>query len=104
MSWVALDDVLGLLRHAIEHDDLAGPVNLVGQPVQNREFMRTLARLLHRPAFLRVPAFMLRLLAGEMADALLLSSQRVVPARLAASTYQMRYPELEGALRHVLGV
>lgn len=104
MSWVALDDVLGLLRHAIEHDDLAGPVNLVGQPVQNREFMRTLARLLHRPAFLRIPAFMLRLLAGEMADALLLSSQRVVPARLAASTYQMRYPELEGALRHVLGV
>ena len=104
VSWVALDDVLGLLRHAIEHDDLTGPVNLVGEPVQNREFMRTLARLLHRPAFLPAPAVMLRLLAGEMADALLLSSQRVVPAKLAASSYRMRYPELEGALRHVLGV
>jgi uncharacterized protein (TIGR01777 family) len=103
LSWVSLDDVLGALRHAIEHDDLTGPVNLVGTAVQNREFMHSLARVLQRPALVPAPALLLHAVAGEMADALLLTSQRVEPAALADSSYRMRYPELEGALRHVLG-
>ncbi|HET7604327.1 MAG TPA: TIGR01777 family oxidoreductase [Gemmatimonadales bacterium] len=103
LSWVALDDVLGVLRHAIEHDDLSGPVNLVGRAERNRDFIATLAGVLHRPAAIPVPAFALRAVAGEMADGLLLASQRVEAAALAQSMYRMRYPELEGALRHVLG-
>ena len=104
LSWVALDDVLGVLRHAIEHDELSGPVNVVGRPARNRDFIATLARVLHRPAAIPVPAFAIRAVAGEMADALVLASQRVEAAALTASSYRMRYPELEGALRHVLGV
>ncbi|HET7109798.1 MAG TPA: DUF1731 domain-containing protein, partial [Gemmatimonadales bacterium] len=103
MSWVTLDDVLGVLRHAIEHEDLAGPVNVVGRPERNRDFIATLARVLHRPSALPVPAFAIRAVAGEMADALVLASQRVEAPALGTSSYRMRYPELEGALRHVLG-
>ena len=72
-------------------------------PVTNRELATTLGRTLGRPSRLPVPRFALRLLFGEMADTALLSSQRVLPARLAESGYEFRYPELESALRHVLG-
>jgi hypothetical protein len=82
---------------------LRGPVNVVAsQPVTNREFAKTLGRVLRRPTAFPVPAFVLRLALGEMADALLLSSQRVEPAKLVASGYKFRFPELEGALRHLL--
>jgi uncharacterized protein (TIGR01777 family) len=103
MSWVTLDDVLGVMRYAIEHEDVAGPVNVVGRPERNRDFIATLARVLHRPSAIPVPAFAIRAVAGEMADALVLASQRVEAAALGKSSYRMRYPELEGALRHVLG-
>ncbi len=103
LSWVALDDVLGVLRYAIERDELSGPVNVVGRPERNRDFIATLARVLHRPAAIPVPAFVLRAVAGQMADALILASQRVEAAALARSSYRMRYPDLEGALGHVLG-
>jgi uncharacterized protein (TIGR01777 family) len=104
MSWIALDDLVGVVVHALTRDTLAGPVNAVApNPVTNREFTRTLGRVLRRPTVLPVPAFALRLALGEMADALLLASARVESARLVASGYVFRYPELEGALRHVLG-
>lgn len=103
ISWVALDDVLGVLRHAVEHDELTGAVNLVGRPERNRDFIATLARVLHRPSVIPVPGFAIRAIAGEMAGSLILSSQRVEAAALARSSYRMRYPELEGALRHVMG-
>lgn len=104
ISWIALDDVLGALRYMIEHDDLHGPVNLVApEAITNAAFMHALGRVLHRPSRIPAPAFALRLLLGEMADALLLASQHVEPAALARSGYRMRYPELEGALRHVMG-
>jgi hypothetical protein len=71
--------------------------------VSNAEFTRTLARVLSRPAIAPMPAFAARLAFGEVADALLLASQRVMPKRLQSAGYRFRYPELEGALRHLLG-
>ena len=104
MSWVALDDVVGGILHALRASGLAGPVNLAApHPVTNAEFTKTLGRVLRRPAFLPLPAFGARLAFGEMADALLLSSARVEPARLRASGFEFDYPDLEAALRHLLG-
>jgi hypothetical protein len=104
MSWIAIDDAIGAIHHAIVTESLQGPVNAVAPaPVSNAEFTRTLARVLSRPAIAPMPAFAARLAFGEMADALLLASQRVLPTRLQASGYKFRYPELEGALRHLLG-
>ena len=104
MSWITLDDVVGATYHALNTGSLVGPVNMVAPtPVTNSEFTRTLARVLRRPALAPVPAFAARLAFGEMADALLLASARVVPNRLQGSGYRFRHPELEGALRHLLG-
>jgi uncharacterized protein len=104
VSWVALEDTVGAIVHAIESDSLAGPVNLCApDPVTNAEFTATLARVLHRPAVARVPAFALRLAFGEMGQATLLASQRMRPRRLLESGYHFRHPTLEGALRHELG-
>ena len=103
MSWIAIDDAVDSLLHALTPKLPAGPVNIVSpNPATNAEFTRTLGRVLGRPAFLPMPAFAARLAFGEMADALLLSSQRVAPDRLVASGYAFRYPALEQALRHLL--
>jgi hypothetical protein len=104
MSWIAIDDAIGAIHHAIVTEALQGPVNVVAPtPVSNAEFTRTLARVLSRPAIAPMPAFAARLAFGELADALLLTSQRVMPTRLQATDYRFRHPELEGALRHLLG-
>lgn len=103
MSWVALDDVIAAIELALVNDTLGGPVNLVApEPVTNAEFTKTLGKALSRPTLFPVPQFGVRLAFGEMADALLLSSQRVEPVRLKEAGYQFQYPELEGALTHVL--
>lgn len=103
-SWIALDDVLGTFYHAILTDSLEGPVNVVApNPVTNREFTKTLGRVLSRPTLFPMPAFAARLAFGEMTEALLLASARVEPAKLVASGYTFHYPELKGALRHLLG-
>lgn len=104
MSWVALEDVGGAIQHALAHEELDGPLNIVApRAVTNEEFTKTLGRVLGRPTLFAVPAFAARLAFGEVADAALLASQRVEPARLLATTYQFKYPELESALRHALG-
>src|SRR6266516_3419357 len=104
LSWVAMDDVVGVINLALENDALRGPVNVVApDAVTNLEFTKTLGKVLSRPTFFAVPEFAARLAFGEMADAMLLASQRVEPKRLAEAGYQFRYPNLEGALRHVLG-
>ncbi len=103
-SWIAIDDVLGAIQHAMLTESLEGPVNLVAPvAVTNREFTKALGRVLHRPTILPTPAFGLRLMLGEVTDALLLASQRVEPRKLAASRYVFRHADLEDALRHVLG-
>jgi uncharacterized protein len=104
MSWIALDDVMGAIHHVLITDRLIGPVNAVTpNPATNSEFTKTLGRVLSRPTLFPVPAAAARIAFGEMADALLLASARVMPARLVETGYQFRYPELEGALRHLLG-
>ena len=104
MSWIAVDDVLGAVGHALSHDALRGAVNAVAPgAVRQLEFARTLARVLGRPAWMPAPAFALRLVLGrEMADELLLASQRVEPRRLQETGYAFRFPALEPALLHVL--
>jgi uncharacterized protein (TIGR01777 family) len=99
MSWVTLDDVVAVLRFALESSTVQGAVNVVAPgPVRNAEFTRELARTLHRPALFPAPAFALRLVLGEMADALLLSSQRVVPQKLHQLGYRFSHPDLALAL------
>jgi hypothetical protein len=104
LSWIALDDVLDTVLFALTTPTLAGPVNAVApHSVTNREFATSLARVLGRPAIIPFPAAAVRLLFGEMGDELLLASTRVEPGRLAAAGFSFRYPELEPALRHLLG-
>ena len=104
LSWISLDDIAGAYLHALTREDLEGPVNAVApNPVTNAEFTATLARILHRPAVLHVPAFGPRLVLGEAADELLFVSQRARPARLQATGYRFQLPELEPALRQTLG-
>jgi len=103
MSWIAIDDVVGVIQHLLRAGGPAGPVNVVTPaPVTNREFTKTLGRVLGRPTIFAMPTFAARLAFGEMADEMLLSSTRAHPARLLAAGYPFRYPTLEPALRHVI--
>lgn len=104
VSWIALDDLLDVVLHVLQHEELRGPVNAVTpHPVTNRELTEALGNVLSRPTPFPVPAFVLRLAMGEMADALLLSSARVAPRRLEETGYRFRFPEVRAALRHLLG-
>jgi uncharacterized protein (TIGR01777 family) len=103
MSWVALEDVVGILRFAIENASVRGAINMVSpQPLQNGEFTYVLAKAMHRPALFPAPAFALRLALGEMADALLLSSQRVLPRAVEKTGYQFLHSDLSTALKNLV--
>lgn len=103
ISWIALDDVLGIVGKIINDPNISGPVNAVSpNAVSNREFTKTLGRVLARPTLARMPAFAARLLFGRMADELLLNSVRVAPSVLEKAGYQFRHPQLEEALRKIL--
>src|SRR5262249_11753996 len=103
MSWIVLDDVVGALRLAIEKTLLSGPVNFVApNPVTNAEFTRALGKAISRPTFFPVPAFGACMAFGEMADALLLSSQRVVPRCLQESGFSYEAATIEEGLRVTL--
>jgi uncharacterized protein (TIGR01777 family) len=98
MSWIHVDDWVGLLRHALT-GAASGPLNLTApNPVTNADFARALGRAMRRPAIVPTPAFVLRLALGEMADALLLGGQRVVPAKAVASGYEFKHPTVDAAL------
>lgn len=103
MSWIALDDVINALKFLLLDSAVHGPVNIVApNPVTNAEFTKTLGRVLSRPTFFPVPAFGARLAFGELADALLLSSQKVEPAVLKDRGFAPYWPRLEPALQHLL--
>jgi uncharacterized protein (TIGR01777 family) len=102
-SWITRADVIGAIIHVLNTEALRGPINLVSpQPATNYDFTKTLGRVLHRPTLIPMPAFAARLALGEMADALLLASARVMPRRLEATGYVFQHPRLEEALRAVL--
>ena len=102
MSWITLEDVVALIRYALEKDSARGPVNAVtANAVTNAEFTSILAGVLHRPALFPAPRFALRLALGEMADALL-ASQRVMPEKLNRIGYAFRHPQLKEALGSIL--
>lgn len=103
ISWIALEDVVQAIFHILYHENLKGPVNAVSpQPVTNREFTKTLGKVLGRPTFLSIPAFAAKLVFGEMAEEALLASERVNPKRLVDSGFEFKHPQLEGALRTLL--
>ncbi|MDH5750951.1 MAG: TIGR01777 family oxidoreductase [Deltaproteobacteria bacterium] len=103
MSWIHLDDLLGCMEEAVKNESLAGPVNATApHPVSNREFTATLARALHRPAVLPLPALVLELLLGEMGRELLLQGQRVIPDKLLRAGFSFRHPHLPQALEQIL--
>ena len=103
MSWVHIDDAIGLILHAIADVRLRGPVNVTAPgAVRNREFARQLGRALRRPSFLPLPGFALRLLFGAMAEEMFLDGQRVLPKAAEASGYRFRYPDLPAALAAIV--
>jgi len=105
MSWISIDDAVGAAHHVLSRDSLDGPVNVVApSPVTNLELTKTLGKVLSRPAVFPMPALVARLVFGEMADELLLASARVEPRKLLAAGYAFQHPQLEGALRHLLGL
>jgi uncharacterized protein (TIGR01777 family) len=103
MSWIDLRDEVGAIEHLLTKDSISGPVNVISpNPVRNAEFTRILASVLHRPAVLPIPAFAARLAFGQMADELLLASQRVEPSKLVSSDYKFQRPDLRSSLESIL--
>ncbi len=104
ISWVATDDVIGAILHAIDRSEIAGPINVTSpNPVTNKEFAQTLSRAVGRPAVGWMPGLMAKLVFGEMGRELILADQNVRPDRLLESGYQFLHPKLETALRAALG-
>lgn len=104
MSWVHIDDTIGLILHAIANENLRGPINVTAPgAVRNRDFARELGRALQRPALMPLPAFALRLLFGQMAEEMFLDGQRVLPRAAETSGYRFRYPDLPAALAAIVG-
>lgn len=104
LSWIGMDDLLGIILHAIGTPAVSGPVNAVSpNPVTNEGLTKSLGRILSRPTLMRVPKFAIRLAMGEAADELLLASQRVIPKKLTQTGYSFLFPHVEPALRYMLG-
>ena len=98
-----MDDVVSTIHHALTTDSLNGPVNAVApNPVTNRDFTKTLGRVLRRPTIVPMPAFLARIVLGEMANDLLLSSTRVDSSKLVESGFEFRHTALEPAIRDLL--
>ena len=102
MSWIGMEDIVGVILYLLENSDAKGPVNAVAGAATNREFTKALGKVLSRPTIFPLPAFVARIAFGEMADALLLGSQRVIPARLQQLGYKFVHPTLDAALRFAL--
>jgi uncharacterized protein len=103
MSWISLDDEIAIINFAIENENLRGAVNAVSpNPVTNEEFTKTLGEVLYRPTFLPLPEFAVSMVFGEMGDALLLASTKVLPKRLEDAGFEFKYPKLKAAIEHAI--
>ena len=103
MSWISLDDMVGVIEFCIEHENVRGAVNAVApNPVTNEQFTEVLGEVLHRPTFLPLPTFAVNMVFGEMGDALLLASTRVVPQVLEEAGYKFEYTDIRTAIEHAV--
>ncbi|MEP6945384.1 MAG: TIGR01777 family oxidoreductase [Acidobacteriota bacterium] len=103
MSWIALDDEIAIINFAIENENIRGAINAVApNPVTNEEFTKTLGEVLYRPTFLPLPQFAVSMIFGEMGDALLLASTKVLPKRLMDAGFEFKYPNLKAAIEHAV--
>ncbi len=103
MSWISLDDEIAIINYCIENENIRGAVNAVApNPVTNLEFTKTLGEVLYRPTFLPLPEFAVSMIFGEMGDALLLASTKVIPKRLEDAGFEFKYPELKPAIEHAV--
>jgi len=103
MSWISLDDHVAVINYVIENENIRGAVNAVSpEPVTNEEFTKTMGEVLYRPTFIPLPEFAVSMLMGEMGDALLLTSTKVLPKRLEDTGFKFEQPALKGALEHAL--
>jgi len=102
--WIHLEDLLAAMRRLLDDASASGVYNVCApNPVRQAEFFHILGRVMNRPSFLPTPGFALRLMAGEMADAVLLAGQREIPSRLEKMGFKFDFPELQGALRDLVG-
>ncbi len=102
MSWIHIDDLVGQILFALDHANVAGPLNgTAPNPVTNKEFSKALGRVLHRPSFLKTPGFVLRVALGEVAN-VVTKGQRVLPRKALQAGYHFEFTEVEAALRDVL--
>jgi NAD dependent epimerase/dehydratase family enzyme len=104
VSWIALDDLVDAILFCLENNSMSGPVNVTApQPVTNLEFTKALGRVLHRPTFLPVPSIALKMLPGNMAKEILLTSARVEPAKLQRAGFKFQYSDIDDALADMTG-
>lgn len=103
MSWISLDDVVGIINFVLENESVRGAINVTApNPVTNEEFTKTLGSVLYRPTFLPLPEFAVHMVFGEMGDALLLDSTRVVPKRLLDAGYEFQFTDVKAALEYAV--
>ena len=103
MSWISLDDEIAIINFAIENENIRGALNAVSpNPVTNHEFTKTLGDVLYRPTILPLPEFAVSMIFGEMGDALLLASTKVIPKRLEDAGFEFKYPDLKAAIEHAV--
>ena len=103
-SWIGLNDLVRAIAFCVENENIRGPVNAVSpQALNNYDFTKTVGKVLHRPTIVPLPAFVAKIVLGEMAEALLLSSAHVVPEKLQAHGFQFAQPDLKSCLEHELG-
>lgn len=103
MSWISLDDEIAIINYAIENESIRGAVNAVSpSPVTNHDFTKTLGDVLYRPTFLPLPEFAISMIFGEMGDALLLASTKVIPKRLLDAGFEFKYTDLKSAIERAV--
>lgn len=103
MSWISMDDEIAIINYAIENENIRGAVNAVApNPVTNEEFTKTLGEVLYRPTFIPLPEFAVSMIFGEMGDALLLASTKVMPKRLEDAGFEFKFPNLKEAVENAV--
>ena len=103
MSWIHLEDIVGIIRFAINNESISGPINgTAPEPVTNKNFTKTLGKTLRRPAIFPMPAFVVKLLFGQMGEELLLAGKQIVPKKMTQAGFQFKYSRLENALKDIL--